>query len=193
MIKNYIFYMGGTFGDITEKILNNGKALDEIEKNWVKQLGIIPNDIKNKIINCDLKNIAGHNSYILDWNFKNYCILVTNEKMLEICSKRFFFLEYSLATERTIKEYFSDKLVNKIESQETKSIFYKKMMIENFLHNKNFNNCIKLNYDNIYNKVLFLEMLGSYFSFDNKIANDIYDEWIIKEKKILSNLGKSFD
>jgi len=191
MKKNYICFMGGTFGDLTERILNNGFNLSNSLKESLKT-DIITEEDKKNIISSKLNVICGHSFKVFnwDWNIEKYCIFIKDEEILDICAKRFYIICPD-GFETTLAEYYPQKFLNKILKEEDRIRLYK-ILLKNF--NKiQIEDCKKIYFDEIYNKKNYLKTLSEHFIFDNDKANLIYDEWFIKEQIILEKLGKSFN
>lgn len=188
-MKSYILYMGGTFGDITEKIVNDGIILSHELKSLLKLRDEISPKIKEKILSSKCNIFSGHNFYPLMWNLKNYKIVINDEKVIDKCAKRFYVL-YPEILQRVLNEVYPQSFLEKIKNEKEKIKFYK-ILIKNYNHKKN-KECKILNFNDIYNQKKFLETLNQHFNFDYKIGKQIYDEWYEKEISLLK-LTESFD
>ena len=185
--------MGGTFGDLTERIINNGVNL-KIDLKLTLKSGNFTEKLKNEIYSLDLNCLVGHSTEPLIWNWDRigYVINILNDELLTICAKRYFLLCPNIEEFKSPLEIgFSKKLLDKTRSINDRINLYK-VLLKNF-SNIEFKTSTKINLDCIYDKNLYINTLLQHFSFDIKKAHFIYDEWFTKEQYVLQKLGQSFN
>jgi hypothetical protein len=176
--KNYIYFRGGSFGDITGKIVNNGKVLDKRLQTVIKSnLKIDPKFIER----CNIETIVGHNKAILNYGLKNFQIIIPDERVRSIAARRFAEVNeiYNLAM--TLIRYYPKEMHKTIRSLPLDK--------QISLLEKHYNidivdvPTIKLDFSCILDKDKFLDLLGEHFEFDRSIASEIWDEWYQKNLK----------
>lgn len=184
--------MGGTWGDITESIVNNGQTLHPLLKKRLKNYDntFSKNErkyFKNLILDSNMTAVSGHIKEPLNWQLKNYVIVVDDPEVIKAAVYRFYKLYNEATVDHVISLYFTEKLSNKIKNL---SIENKLSLLEkkytSFLLDKSLpQNITKINLNNIYDKNEYLKNLQEYFVFNIDYAGLLYDIWYNEEKNII--------
>ena len=163
-MRNYIWFNGGSWGDITANIIN-GKA--------------IPCDItrlmkSNKPINPAMiesyDTLAGHRDDVLGMGFKNFRIVITDPELLSYAADRFLRLNKAKDYKMVLRHYYPESihpLIDKADLVEQKKLFIKKQSITCT------NNYIPLDFNHIKNTNKHLDMLSEHFVFDRDYAKEV--------------------
>lgn len=191
MLQNYILYLGGCYGDLTEAIVNNGITLhpslkDLLGKNSSKLKDLQSEFSKNLFLSLNIKTISGHSHVPCNWGLNNYNIIMTKKENIKLAIKRFYLMYGEKELDVFLKFCYHENITIKLD----KITIEKKLDLclkqyENSINNFDDNiQTTSINLDNIYSKDLYFKELQKYFDFDTKISHQIYDMWQEKEKKL---------
>mgnify|MGYP005686400717 CR=1 FL=1 len=174
--KNYIYFKGGSWGDITGLIVNNNAQID---KNIQKILKTTDSNIdKNLLDKLDIYTLVGHSLNVLDYGYVNYQIIITDEKIKNIASNRFAKTNNLNDITNILKHYYPKKLQKQIERISLKKQI--SLLSRKYEYDKKID-AIPLDISCIFNKEEYIDMLSAKFSFDKTIASNTYDVWYSKQ------------
>jgi hypothetical protein len=193
MLKNYIYYLGGSYGDLTETIINNGLSPSVLTKSMLKgkyNTSDNPAAIKNMILNLQLTTVSGHIKEPLYWNLNNF-VIVIDGSLVETAVKRFYFLEGEKTFDNTLLHFYHKTLSSHISSLPLKFKFEMlQKKYNSFLKDNLPTNLTTINLNLIYHKESYLKILQLYFDFNIETANILYDIWYEKEKLVLEKIKR---
>jgi len=174
--KNYIYFKGGTWGDITGLIVNNNAQIDKnIQKILKKSNSKID---KNLLDSLDVDTLVGHSLNILNYGYTNYQIVITDAKIRNIASNRFADVNKMDDISHVLKRYYPKKLQKQIESLPLKKQI--SLLSRKYEYDKKID-AIPIDVSCIFNKEEYIDMLSAKFSFDKTIASKTYDVWYSKQ------------
>lgn len=180
-VKNYIYFKGGSWGDIVTQIINNGaqptKADIKLLKNRWHQF-----DIKH-LDSIGLETICGHNLSILDLNLNNFQIIITDPLMQQIAANRFAVVN-NLTPDETFEvliQYYPKKLEKTIRQMNTKNQL--KLLRKKYSYDRKIN-AKTIDLSNIFDRDSLLNLLQSHFTFDHAIAKQLWNDWYSKQAQL---------
>jgi hypothetical protein len=192
MLKNYIYYLGGSYGDLTETIINNGIATHKTIKLLLKNdYDFLKNeqkdDYKKLILNLKMNTICGHIKTPLYWNLKNFAIIITDEVVIKKTINRFCGLYGEERVNEVLKFYYPEKISHRIsELSLEKKMFLLHKKYNTFKNDNLPNNITFMDFNFIFEKEKYISLLKNYFIFDTEIAYLIYDRWFLEQQEVLS-------
>lgn len=176
--KNYIYYKGGSFGDITSLIVNDMIRPEndvQIQLKCRADVGTEHPDIDKSLLDKQpVETLVGHNRTILGYGYTNYKITFSDPSIRQIASGRFAKASGYDDIAHVVEHYYPSELHDTI-----KALPLKKQID---LLNKKYDNDIEVNAINldlscIFDKEKYIDMLSNYFTFDKVLANKTYDLW----------------
>lgn len=174
--KNYIYFKGGSWGDITGLIVNNNVQIDKnIQKNLKQTSSNIDMNLLDKL---NVDTLVGHALNVLDYGYTNYQIIITDEKIRNIASNRFADANEMDDISSVLKHYYPIKLHKEIESLPLKKQI--SLLSRKYEYDKNIN-AIPIDLSCIFKKGKYIDMLSAKFNFDKTIACKTYDNWHAKQ------------
>ena len=183
MVKNYVYYRGGMFGDLVFSIVNNGVHLPLWIQTHLKFDNNISSKFKNFITNMPLTTLTGCSSIPLNWGLTNYELISTDPEISKWAALRFIKMYPRLDIKQILSKYYTNSLRDKIKNltdQECQEYLIKKYqtvgpIVEN-----------QIDVKDIFNKDNFLKTLSDYFIFDNSLASLQYDFWREREENYIN-------
>jgi hypothetical protein len=174
--KNYIYFKGGSWGDITGLIVNNNVQIDkDIQNNLKKTKSNIGKNLFDKL---DVHTLVGHALNVLDYGYTNYQIIITDAKIKNIASNRFATVNNLNDISSVLKDYYPITLHKEIESLPLKKQI--SLLSRKYEYDKKID-AIPIDISCIFQKQKYIDMLSAKFSFDKKIAYVTYDNWYAKQ------------
>lgn len=183
MVKNYVYYRGGMFGDLVFSIVNNGVHLPAWTQTHLKSGNNISTKFKNFITSIPLTTLTGCSNIPLGWGLTNYELISTDPEISKWAALRFIKMYPENDIKQTLSKYYTNSLTDKIENltnQECQKYLIKKYQtVKPIMKNQ-----IDVKY--IFNKNNFLKTLSDYFIFDNSLASLQYDFWWEREENYIN-------
>tara|TARA_Y100001972_G_C7646171_1_gene324774 strand:+ start:1023 stop:1595 length:573 start_codon:yes stop_codon:yes gene_type:complete len=177
-VKNYIYFKGGSWGDIVTRIVNNGgypNHADEIllKDRWHQF------DLK-KLNSIGLETLGGHNLSALDLHLNNFQITIKDPSIQKIAADRFQVVNNLNIDQifKVVKQYYPKKLENTIRQMDMKNqleLLGKKYKFDRQI------NATPIDLSNIFDRESLLTLLQSHFTFDHTVAKQLYDDWYSKQ------------
>lgn len=180
-VKNYIYFKGGSWGDIVTQIINNGaqptKADITLLKNRWHQFDV-------KQLDCmGLETLGGHNLSILDLNLNNFQIIITDPSIQKIAADRLSVVN-NLSTDQIfqiVRQYYPKKLEDSIRQMNTETQL--KLLRKKYSADRKIN-ATPLDLSNIFDRDSLLKLLQSHFTFNHVIAKQLWNEWYSKQAQL---------
>ena len=174
--KNYIYFKGGSWGDITGAIVNNNTYIDhELQKLLKKSSRIID---KKLLSNLDIETLVGHNRSVLNHGYKNFTIIITDKKIRDIAAQRFADTNYFSEISDVLGYYYPKELLDKIKElplSKQVELLTKKYDIDTDI------DATEIDLSCSFDKEKYIGMLFKIFTFDKKLASKTYDTWYQKQ------------
>ena len=111
-MRNYIYFKGGSFGDLVGLLVNNGRTIPKVDQKRLKTF-----DLKlESLPNYDVDTIVGHNISVLNLGLVNYQIVISNPLIMNMAAKRFAKVNGLTDISNVLVEYYPKKLYGAIKS-----------------------------------------------------------------------------
>ena len=175
-MRNYIYFKGGSFGDLVGLIVNNGQTIPELDQKRLKTF-----DLKlDSLPNYNVDTIVGMNISVLSLGLVNYQIVISNPAIRNMAAKRFAKANNMTDISNVLVQYYPKKLYDAIKSL---SIEKQTELLE-----KNYKadikiDAIQLDLSCILDMDKLIILLKQHFDFDSDQAKKIYKEWYIKQEQ----------
>lgn len=177
--KNYIYFKGGSWGDITGLIVNNNVRIDRsvlrlLKCQITRETPVAPEIDKSILDSLPVETLVGHNLNILKYGYKNFKIVISDERIRKIASERFASASNMNDISHVVAQYYPQKLydtIAKLPLNKQISLLSKKYERQVDM------DATPLDLSCIFDKQKYLDMLSNHFNFDNKVASKTYDDW----------------
>ena len=175
-MRNYIYYKGGSFGDLVGLIVNNGKTIPKLDQKKLK----ISNLKIRSLPSYDIDTIVGHNISVLNLGLVNYQIVLYDNTIRDIAAKRFANVNQRRDISDVLIHYYPKKLHNTIKSSSlTKQI---ELLRRSYEYDVEID-AITLDLSCVFDKNKLIKLLKQHFEFDEDKAKEIYQKWYSKQEK----------
>ena len=182
-VKNYIFFYGGSFGDLVTTIVNNGKICEKHD--WLRE-NKEKITIDSKLLNSTgLETICGHNKKILDLGLKNFLITLEDTEILDIAADRLFIINNHNAQQRfdILKQYFPMPLWSAIHNLNLEAQI--KIIKKKYKNQYNDDvDATPIDCSCIFNREQLLNTLDKHFEFDHDVARSLWNNWFQKQARL---------
>ena len=175
-MQNYIYFKGGSFGDLVGLLVNNGNSIPKSEQKKLKT-----SNLKIKSLpNYDIDTIVGHNTSVCDLGLVNYKIVISDPIIMNLAAKRFAKVNKLKDISNVLAYYYPRKLHYTIKSLplEKQLDLLKKKYNEDIIKI----DAIPLDLSCVLDMDKLISLLKQYFVFDQNKAKYIYQEWYNKQR-----------
>jgi hypothetical protein len=192
MVKNYIYYRGGMFGDLVFSIVNNGVHLPAWIQTKLKSPDPLTTDFSKFIQSLNLHTVTGCHADPLHWGLTNYQIVCTDSKICQWIVTRFFGMYPKLDKASVLKHYYDVGMHSEIDRRSTEEI--QKMLLKKYQSVSHSvlvpdHHCLDISC--IFDCTALLQMLSHYFEFDHELARRQYHYWHEREQYFLQQFGQT--
>ena len=175
-MRNYIYFKGGSFGDLLGLLVNNGQTIPKLDQTRLKTF-----DLKlDSLPNYDVDTIVGHNISVLNLGLVNYQIVISDPTIRNMAANRFAKANELTDISNVLVQYYPKKLYDTIKSLSLEK--------QTELLEKNYKvdikiDAIQLDLSCILDMDNLILLLKQHFDFDQDEAKKIYKKWYIKQEQ----------
>lgn len=192
MVKNYIYYAGGMFGDLLFAIVNNGVHLPDWIQNKLKNLDPLDQDFRKFMCSLNLHTLTGCHSDPLSWNLENYVVVCSDNKICAWTVTRFFGMYPKLSKRALLKCYYDNSIhdeIDRLTDQQLQQILVKKY--QSIQHSTMVSDRNTLDVSCIFDRDALISVLDKHFEFDGNLARQQYAYWWQREQGFLQQFGEA--
>ena len=175
---NYIYFKGGSFGDLIGLLVNNGATLENEDQ---KNLKTSAEELQiNSLPDYPIDTIVGHNSSVLNLGLNNYQIIINDPKIRDLAARRFANANKLKDISKELGHYYPRQLHKNIENlplSKQIDLLAKKYEYDNEYDTIKLDLSCVLDYDKL------IDLLSGHFDFDHDIAKNLYSKWYKKEER----------
>ena len=178
MPQNYIYFKGGSWGDIAGRIVNNGNTIgDDIQA----KLKLHHKFSKNEVQDLPVATIVGHSLLALSFGYNNYQVVINDPKLRELASRRFASVNNMNSISESLRAYYPDNLYKTIHNlplEKQIDLLAKKYKYDVTI------DAVPLDFSCVFDREKFINLLSKHFYFNKQKAIYTWNIWYHKQKEI---------
>lgn len=180
-VKNYIYFKGGSWGDIVTQIINNGARPSNTDVKLLKN-SQLQFDMEY-LDSLGLQTLCGHNLSILDLNLNNFQIVLSDPDIQNLASARFCSVNNmdNNAMYKVLIHYYPKilwKTIKNLDIQDQTKLLQRKYQLDQKIEAK------KLDLSCIFDRDALLKLLEENFIFDHTIGKQLWQDWYSKQLRL---------